>query len=217
MLLKCFNSLSENELRKKWKSLRDNYRQELQKCRKNEKSGSAAMPIYQSKWLHFNDLNFLQISMTPAKLSGNFEIELVQENITETNVNISTASEVIVVDTLHEENIPCDENVSPPKRKKSKTVKEKSLESDFLEIEKEKLKLIKENTATNNNSNHNFLVSFVPYMDQMSQRQNLKCRASITNLFCQMNDVSLNEQLSTPTPSTSSWSENILSDTDIFN
>lgn len=60
---------AEDAVKKKWKSLRDVFRNELKKIPK-AKSGSATPSTFTSSWIFFTNMAFLQNQMIPRALTG---------------------------------------------------------------------------------------------------------------------------------------------------
>ncbi|XP_046991529.1 transcription factor Adf-1-like [Schistocerca americana] len=59
------------ELKNKWKSLRDNFRSELKKTRAERSGDEGGMPPFQSSWPWFELMTFLTDVMTPRKTKTN--------------------------------------------------------------------------------------------------------------------------------------------------
>ncbi|XP_047109399.1 uncharacterized protein LOC124777898 [Schistocerca piceifrons] len=59
------------ELKNKWKSLRDNFRSELKKTRAERSGDEGGMPPFQSSWPWFELITFLTDIMTPRKTKTN--------------------------------------------------------------------------------------------------------------------------------------------------
>ena len=71
-------------VKKKWKSLRDNFRSELKKSKVLLKDGVAKKtPVKSSKWLYFNRMSFLTDVMvnekSPWKINDSVKSEFVPE------------------------------------------------------------------------------------------------------------------------------------------
>lgn len=60
----------EEEVKKQWKSLRDNFRVELTKQRSQTKSGSDSSALLKPKWIYMDQLLFLRDIMDPAPMTG---------------------------------------------------------------------------------------------------------------------------------------------------
>ena len=61
------------EIKKKIQSIRTQYSRERQKTKKR-KSGDGTDDIYQSKWVHFERLKFLDVHLNPKTSQSNLQV-----------------------------------------------------------------------------------------------------------------------------------------------
>ena len=168
-----FLLFSVDIVKKKWKSLRDNFRVEMKKVPIG-KSGDAGLPIdqYLSKWPYFKMMFFLRDSMVGRKMSGNltaaatamtspapistFDREPNTNQCASTIPFLQSRSER--TDVALEEEFPQENNTAKPrphekvrnKRKRSRDQMENepealiAIEKEKVEIEKQKLQLLQQ-------------------------------------------------------------------------
>ncbi|XP_069678828.1 transcription factor Adf-1-like [Periplaneta americana] len=183
---------TKTEAVKKWKSLRDNYRQELKKVGNFKKSGNNSSPLFKRKWIYFEQMSFLKDIISSAPMSGN--PPSVPDNDMEENISedISGNSNEILAanpEVVPEETIPTTPlsnttsagqfSASDARRKNLKRKREDDL---FLTIEKEKLSILKTNRELQMDGDYNFLISFLPIMKQMNNTQKLNFRMKMSAL-----------------------------------
>ncbi|XP_050302040.1 transcription factor Adf-1-like [Anthonomus grandis grandis] len=78
-------NVSKEAAKKRWKSLRDVFRNELKKLAK-PKSGDETPLNFSSKWTYFKILWFLKDQMTPRQLTGNLPTD---DNASQLNEDVS--------------------------------------------------------------------------------------------------------------------------------
>uniref|UniRef100_A0A1A9X4V7 MADF domain-containing protein n=1 Tax=Glossina brevipalpis TaxID=37001 RepID=A0A1A9X4V7_9MUSC len=149
----------KDEVHKKWKNLRDSYRLAVKRGINKHKSASGAGGL-ERKWSHFDEMSFLDDVMSPITANGT------------------------------EPEIESDESAtSDPKRRKSNKRKTTANEDLQLEIEKEKLNILKSTQNLRLDGDYNFLISLLPIMKNMSNMQKLEFRAKVGNIALDiMND-----------------------------
>lgn len=69
-----FPTATLDDVKKKFNSLRTNYRKELKKVNDSRKSGAGLEDIYQSHLWYFNEMHFLRDQETPAKSRSTLQI-----------------------------------------------------------------------------------------------------------------------------------------------
>nr|XP_043069081.1 uncharacterized protein LOC122321973 [Drosophila bipectinata] len=113
----------------KWKNLKDTYRRTLQKLPRLP-SGSEAQPV-QIKWPYLELMSFLKKTVAPDPTEGNLQKddesmnEMLSELLQDDESNMSVMSSTSTV------------GKSTPRKRKM------NLETEFLEIEKERLEMMK--------------------------------------------------------------------------
>ena len=179
----CF-IFSVRAAKRKWKSLRDNFRVELKKV-PNGKSWNSRLPVdqYLSKWPYFKMLFFLRDSMTREKFSGNLNATMtVGESEPKTS---SCASPPLSCQSTPEisEFSSVDSGTSHPSRIRRKRIRDCMendteqhicIEKEKVQIEKQRLHLlIKDNEKREreeNNSDRLFLLSMLPSLNKIPER-----------------------------------------------
>ncbi|XP_054084500.1 uncharacterized protein LOC128921319 [Zeugodacus cucurbitae] len=174
----------------KWKNLRDTYRRNLQKSQP-AKSGSEALPV-KVKWPYYDLMSFIKKSVVPDPMDGNL---LEPEQYQCCNPNYST----LINDLLSEEDsvfktvdmpetstsvsTSCSTNV-PPKTKKRKG-RTSEFESEFLQIEKERMEILKAEVEKKEEDDDDlqFFKSFLPFMRQFNNIEKLEVREEIQNVI----------------------------------
>jgi hypothetical protein len=172
---------------KEWKSLRDNYRQELKKVASFQTSGSDSSHLFKPKWIYFEQMSFLKDFISPASMSGNLP------SVPDTDVEESPSKNVHESSTSNPEVVP--EETAPTTSLSNTTsagpsvsdncrrnLKRKREDYSFLTIEREKLAILKTNNEMKMDADYNFLVSFLPVVKNMNDIQKLKFRMKMSRL-----------------------------------
>lgn len=99
------------------------------------------------------------------------------------------------------------------------------MEDAFLQLEKEKLVLMKADNEMRNDADYNFLLSLLPHMKSMSELNNLKFRMETTKILMEIKQseenrnqnttISSRSQSSTPAVSWESFEHNVQENQDI--
>lgn len=187
--------VSVDDLKKKWRGLRDTFRKELKKSfttisvepTDNEK---------QSKWPYFKSLLFLKDTMNMGDLKNNIpnisdcdinsDPELKTESISDTPLSPKSASVDVDVDavsppqrTKHSSKLKFK---FPPKRKKFNQHKsdDESGDQELLQIKKKKFKYNGKNT---NESDVQFLMSLIPFLKDIPKSRKLIVRGKLQQVF----------------------------------
>ncbi|XP_011198110.2 uncharacterized protein LOC105222462 [Bactrocera dorsalis] len=172
-------NLKKEEVKKKWKYIRDQFRAELRKISVPISADSANMESeFNSKWPYFKQLLFLKdqikkISTIPDE-SGN-------EDPLEVNDDISSWNISQVEDT----DDSCDKfelNIPPPTKKKYLSQTKNT--SHLLEIEKRKLRLLEQKHSENKyrDEDQAFFESLLPHIRKLEPEAKLLCRMDIQNI-----------------------------------
>lgn len=172
---------SEEEVKKKWRNLRDQFFKELKKI-PISKSGEE-LP-YCGKWQHFKSLLFLKDLAVPRD---------VKENISSTEISNDVYSdkcdnvvnedqdreEEEMVESFDEALIPLTK--IPTSKRKRKRIPEESvpdMEHKFRDYEINKLSLLED-------ENYLFLKSLLPYFKSMGPIQQLRVRNKFQEILLQ--------------------------------
>ncbi|XP_067010792.1 uncharacterized protein [Anabrus simplex] len=181
---------TKTEVVKKWKSLRDNYRQELKKVARFQRSGNDSSHVFKRKWIFFEQMTFLKDILRPAPMPGNLpsipgnDTEDISENADETSTsNPEIAPNETAATTL--QHTTCTGQVSPSGGRR-KCLKRKREDDPFLAIEREKLSILQSNREITMDGDYNFLISFVPIMKQMNDVQKLHFRVKMSALVLEI-------------------------------
>lgn len=188
--------LSANELRKKWKSLRDTYGRELKK-QPVSRSGDAGDKAIGSTWPYFICMQFLKHQMKPRKATGNLnapsrsqatpsqndepleydDIEVLEEG------EGSEEGWFEVADTQADTSMPgCSQSPNPPPTKKPKRTTERNEQATrLLEIESRKLELLEKKTE-NRDEDVAFFESLLPHVRKLEGVKKLQLRMQIQQL-----------------------------------
>ncbi|XP_039962929.1 uncharacterized protein LOC120776384 [Bactrocera tryoni] len=180
-------NLKKEEVKKKWKYIRDQFRAELRKISVPISADSANMESdFNSKWPYFKQLLFLKDQMKHRELSGNLKKistipdESGNEDPLEVNDDISSWNISPVEDT----DDTCDKfelNIPPPTKKKFLSHTKNT--SHQLEIEKRKLRLIekKHSEKKERDEDQAFFESLLPHVRKLEPESKLLCRMDIQN------------------------------------
>lgn len=165
-------------MQKKRKSVRDYYTREKKRENEDKKTGSAASK--KKKTPYFDVLSFLEVSKLPRPSSGSVSAA--------TEDAIQGSSEDILTDENSEsqfENENYNLNASPASQTSTaQTVPVKSAKKRKLTPFQASLLKYMENTPKTpavDDPNKNCLLSFVPEMEKMTERQNFEFRMAIMN------------------------------------
>lgn len=180
--------VSVDDLRKKWRGLRDTFGRELKKITKT-KSGQSANTDVVSKWPYFSILLFLKDTMSRRNLTGNVPIrdDSDTEGTQLENTTVPDDSPVSPVpsssNTSSMAHIPEQtpvKNLNPPPKKKFRKQRSDEIDEKLLQIEEQKLKYWQESV---NDSDAQFLMSLLPFLKDLPQRRKLIVRAKIQQVL----------------------------------
>ncbi|XP_061395716.1 uncharacterized protein LOC133331335, partial [Musca vetustissima] len=172
------------QLKKKWKGLRDQFRNEYKKI-PVARSGDPGISEEEFNkyiiWPHFKSLLFLKNQIKPRKSSGNLRPSEESEQ---------ASTEDFLADDIEKENSfveLCDEsseksNAVEVNKKRKATYVDGT--SEILAIEKQKLQLLekKVNTQKERDDDVAFFDSLLPYMRDMDSGRKMLCRIDIQKI-----------------------------------
>ncbi|XP_049762539.1 transcription factor Adf-1-like [Schistocerca cancellata] len=188
-------------LKNEWKNLRDTFRSELKKTRAECSGDEGGMLPFQSNWPWYELMTFLTDIMTPPKTKTNvhhskrtasqhddahegvpFSPALTErESVSPDETNQASSSRLSVSSEGSVSMPPPSPTLHTNQNKRSK----KSTNSELLNIEKQKLKLIEQQMSkseTQDDSYH-FVVSLLPAMRKLSSAAQLRVRIKIQQVL----------------------------------
>ncbi|KAL4714329.1 hypothetical protein ACJJTC_009681 [Scirpophaga incertulas] len=209
--------IAEDNLKKKWKNLKDGYRKELKKV-PTFRSGSEGSD-YQSQWKYFEQLSFLKDEYMPTMGASNLIIEEDTEVSQATEDEPSPSSlhssppppSVSPVPSTSTSSLPPTPHLSgqqippqatTPREKETqnssrKPLKATEIRAEYLEIEKKKLKLMEADLAGGKekdiprSDDYHFLMSLLPEMEKLNVLQKMRLRNKFTQAL--MDEISMNQ------------------------
>lgn len=182
--------LTDETAKKKFKNLRDQFRLELKKVPAG-RVGDPSLPLqdYLSSWPWFKMMFFLKdkihkrmTNTTPTGVSikrNCDEMEFTQSEVfDEDNPGTQDSQDAPHSDTLN------DQFKDPMAREHClKRMKECTLQSDFLAIEKQRLELLKRQADEESDSDRMFLLSLLPAMKTLGPRRSQLFRLKVQQLL----------------------------------
>jgi len=175
----------EDDAKKKWRSLRDQFLKEIKKI-PTSRSGSSQeyAALYKGKWGYFNAMLFLEDTAVPRKSDG---------NVSDVNVDIDEDSEEPdKMDDIDQASTSSYNISSPPStslttQKKIKRTKKqdtsRNFEQQLIDLETRKLAALTEPPETPDDEDMHFFKSILPYFKNMSPIQKLRVRNDIQNIL----------------------------------
>lgn len=173
-------------IKKKWRGLRDNFRKEFLKQGK-PRSGDSGGPKQTSKWAYFESMLFLKDIISNRGSSGNIpsvegcssddrclnneqynEDEEIEENESLEKATKSQGDSVV------------SETLRQPFSKKSK--RQDCMES-MVQLEKEKIDILKRASRCNDDPDYHFLMSLLPDLKKIKQDNKLKVRIKLQQVL----------------------------------
>lgn len=192
--------VSVNLAKAKWKNLKDKFRIELKKipeCR----SGSEAHE-YKGKWPFFNMMMFMRDIVAPSNTEGNLG-NSIPSAVTS---DVDTDTEITITSPISP--APSNSTMAPqnsepsfsrsssrnttystttPVATRKKRKAEQSEIDEYIDIEKQKLQLLKNDVTVNEqltkNPDYHFLMSLLPYFTEFDSIEKLEVRTGIQNLI----------------------------------
>lgn len=191
-----------DDIKKKWKSLRDNFRKELKKKPTRRSGASREETEWVPQWKFFNSMVFLQDEVMPEQGSGNLNLPL--ENSSEDGISARSGSPTASLS--HHNFLEDDENTLASNQSLGSNM---SLSVDgsahstrprlaeqrqqMLKLEEEKIALLKSRIADSKkeeqlktDEDYLFLMSILPSMKRLSNYQKLRFRHKITEIMLEM-------------------------------
>ncbi|XP_049310807.1 uncharacterized protein LOC125778221 [Bactrocera dorsalis] len=174
--------LAEEDLKKKWKYLRDQFRCEVRKI-PTPKSGDAASQIT-SSWPYFNSLLFLKDQMKYRNLSGNLKASSVKATQEEVEYE-GEIEDILNTSQVEETRDLCDNDefsCEVPSKKKNIS----NSTAQLLEIEKRKLALLenkKMEKKTVLDEDEAFFVTLLPHIRKLDPENKFLCRMEMQNVL----------------------------------
>lgn len=179
------------EAKMKWKNVKDKFRIELHKI-PDKPSGSAAED-FKSKWPLFDLMLFAKDTMMPSTTWSNLsqqstsqddsdeEIEIAQNESDPDVVEPTTSASVSSASYSH---TPSVTNTNKNRIKKRPADTEMNR---YLEIEQKKLDFLqreqKEDAEVKNNPDYHFLMSLLPYFEELDALEKLEVRGKIQDIM----------------------------------
>ena len=182
-------------IKRKWKSLRDNFRSELKKVPIG-KSGDSGLPVdqYLSKWPYFRMLFFLRDTMIGRRMSGNLTAAMaIADSEQSTSSCASPAlshqstqevSEILLIENDFQEPSEVESGTSQKSSVRRKRIRDSTeieteklicIEREKVEIEKRKLKLLMQDNERKereeNDSDRLFLLSLLPNLKKVPENE----------------------------------------------
>ncbi|CAH0728200.1 unnamed protein product, partial [Brenthis ino] len=176
---------SVDELKKKWRGLRDTFGKELKK-NNNKKSGQTTATEPESKWPYFKLLLFLENSMSRRDLKSSVpSTSEISDGEDQDSANASSCSEYLPPSPSSGRYLKPNSELTPKKIFKSPKKKDKRRQPDeidtrLLQIEEEKLKCFREST---NDPDAQFLMSLLPFLKDIPKHRKLIVRAKLQQVF----------------------------------
>lgn len=173
---------SVDELKKKWRGLRDTFGKELKKLN-NKKSGQAANAEQFSKWPYFQLLMFLQSTMSRRDLQGNVP-DTYESSDGEDSVNTNLSSNYTPSPLPGPSSEQSDQEIpkhfKSPLKKKAKRSQPQEIDAKLLEIEEEKLQYFKKSA---NDPDAQFLMSLLPFLKDIPKHRKLIVRSRLEQVL----------------------------------
>ncbi|XP_055909035.1 uncharacterized protein LOC129943767 [Eupeodes corollae] len=183
--------ISGANVKLKWKNLKDTFRRVLRKAPRPV-SGSEAPPT-KPKWPFFEMMAFTRQTIEPDPTEGNlrepesysmaqnrFFAETISDLLEEEDVTLSSVN--MLTNSTPSTSTSCPQNVRKNKNKRASTY---NLESEFLELEKERLQILKKEVAKKEEDSDDlqFFKSLLPFMAQFNNFEKLEIRTDIQNII----------------------------------
>ena len=189
-------------IKKKWKSLRDNFRAELKKVPIG-KSGDPGLPIdqYLSKWPYFKRMFFIRDSMIGRKMSRNLTMAMTigepeQNTSSCTSLALSHQSTAEVYHALKQDTTPSESGALTRSRKKRMRVRESmdnetekllDIEREKVEIEKQKLQLLIQDNERKekeeNDFDRLFLLTLLPSLKKIPEKEKTNAKIKLQRVL----------------------------------
>lgn len=179
--------ISVEQLKKKWKNLKDAYRKELKKNPDSRSGDPGCDNDTSSQWKYFNMMTFLKEEFMPAENESNLNEDLDDSTRFEIQLR-QTPSPSSPLQPREVSAEPCATQLETPQfsRKRSKP---NDIRAEYLEIEKKKLKILEQEVARQSTSNvektddYYYLMSLLPEMQKLSPIKKMRVRNRINQVL----------------------------------
>lgn len=175
---------SVDELKRKWRGLRDTYGKELKKINKKSSQSAATEPV--AKWVFFKNLQFLQGTMFRRNLKGNVfdKVDNSDEddyaNESQSSCFTPSSSPVQTSELIVAQTRKSTRQFKSPLRQTIKRRQSDDIDNRLLESEEDPLKCFKGNA---NNSDAQFLMSLLPFLEDIPKHRKLMVRTKIQQVL----------------------------------
>ncbi|XP_068082909.1 uncharacterized protein [Anabrus simplex] len=195
------NQLLVEDIKKRWRGLRDTFRKELKKYN-DKRSGSGGDTINEPKWPFFNQLCFLSDTIRPRNMSssvpdvsedtGSNEVDAEgTEFETDSTAALFTPHSVENIAGPSQNNDDDDDDVQQVHKQRNKPFKsplkrgKKRINYDdkLLEIETKKLSYFEQSSKLKQDSDYQFLVSLLPSLQDVPPERKLHVRMKLMNVL----------------------------------
>ncbi|XP_014103793.2 uncharacterized protein [Bactrocera oleae] len=181
-------NLQREEVKKKWKYIRDQFRAELRKISVPISGDNDIIDSdFHSKWPYFKQLLFLKDQMKHRELSGNLKKirTIPDESGNEDPLGVNDDISSLNISQIEDTDDTCDKfelNIPPPTKKKY--LSQSKSTSQLLEIEKRKLLLLekKHSEKKERDEDEAFFESLLPHIRKLEPEAKLLCRMDIQNI-----------------------------------
>lgn len=183
--------VSENDVKAKWKRLRETFRKKLSEI-PAPKSGDEGQLYNKIAWPYFNNLMFLKDQFQPRITSGNL---CSPETITAAEENNSEEETVVDLEENSEDTVVADLNPDTPSSsasnpsysvKRKRISKTDKIAEELLQTEKEKLAYLKEKEASRKRARDEpvdedvaFFNSLLPHVQALQPHEKIAFRIKI--------------------------------------
>ncbi|PNF13591.1 hypothetical protein B7P43_G18142 [Cryptotermes secundus] len=201
-------AISVEDIKKRWRGLRDTFRKELKKCR-DKRYGSGGDTSHEPKWAFFNQLWFLTDTVEPRSMTSSVPDVLEDSNEMDTENNDFQSDSTEALSSPHQldlenaagpaqendegqqVNIPTAKNKTfkSPQKKKGKK-RRVDYDDKLLEIETKKLSYFEQSSKTKQDSDYQFLTSLLPTLQAIPNERKLHVRMSLMNVILQEQELS---------------------------
>nr|CAI5845527.1 unnamed protein product [Callosobruchus analis] len=218
-------SVKVEDVKNKWRGLRDTFRKEFTKSKKR-KSGDGAESVVTSKWTYYNMLLFLSETVARRKLHGsvspqretnsNSETESTSEaadNDSQSTIIEESSQQVLSTDTSqpitsvteNTSTFSAPSGTALEQRQKNtrnhfkyvKNSEKNKMDDKFLQIEKAKLEIFQRKNREESDSEHQCLMSLSPFLKAVPRNRQMLVRSKLQQVFVEEEELST-RQLSGP-------------------
>ncbi|KAL3285529.1 hypothetical protein HHI36_000060 [Cryptolaemus montrouzieri] len=180
------------EMQSKWKALRDSYRRTIRIEERDRRLG--VHPSRRSKYYYFDQLNFLADHCGPKRGRSGCKSENENSDHQDSNGSYTLEHEDSNNGFVPYHFIPVETEVSMPSDEPQ--MKRIRLEDHKCDINERLVKVLEEmaaiqrdEKADNPMGNKSFLLSLLPFMEKLTNEQNLQVRVHFMNVLQNYNNV----------------------------